>query len=208
MADIRLDIDSVLANGMDVTFKAPCDCTSIDGLKVYYIKDRETHNMRFVFKDTHGNELTGIGNLFEEGAYVRVILDTTNGFAYIQNADTNGYIESRINAAFDKRYDNPIVVGKTDTGKKVYRVRKKYSVTAEIYERTPVAHNITCSDIWLDAAQSFCTVASSDMFLATDRIPILCPNLTTIVDDTNIVIWQALSDQEIVFDVVIYYVEV
>lgn len=109
MADIRVDIDMVLTDGMDITFKAPCDCTAIEGIKVYYIKNEELLNKRFVLKDAHGNDLTGIGNLFMEGAYVHTILDTLNGFAYIQNADTNGYLEERL-AGTPKVYvgtDNP-----------------------------------------------------------------------------------------------------
>jgi hypothetical protein len=47
----------------------------------------------FTFKDAHKNELTGIDNLFAAGAYVKVILDVNNASAYIQNADTNAYIE-------------------------------------------------------------------------------------------------------------------
>lgn len=93
MADIRVDINSVLTDGMDISFKAPCNCTEVDAIKVCYVKDQELVSQRFVLKDAHGNDLTGIGNLFSEGAYVHVILNTTNGFAYIQNADTNGYIE-------------------------------------------------------------------------------------------------------------------
>ena len=38
--------------------------------------------------------MTGIGEAFAKGALIKTILDVTNGFAYIQNADTNGYIES------------------------------------------------------------------------------------------------------------------
>lgn len=95
MADIRVDIDMVLTDGMDIAFKAPCDCTAISGIKVCYVKDKELVSQRFVLKDAHGNDLAGIGNLFEEGAYIRVILNTVNGFAYIQNADTNGYIEAK-----------------------------------------------------------------------------------------------------------------
>ena len=97
MADIRVDISMALTDGMDITFKAPCDCTSVDGIRVYYVKNKESVSQRFVLKDAHRNDVTRIGNLFMEGAYVHVILDTANGFAYIQNADTNGYIEERLN---------------------------------------------------------------------------------------------------------------
>ena len=42
--------------------------------------------------------MTGISGLFEKGAYVKVLLDVTNGYAYIQNADTNAYLEEALNS--------------------------------------------------------------------------------------------------------------
>jgi hypothetical protein len=95
MANIRIDVDGILMDGHNVTFKAPCDCTAIDGLKVYYIKDGTQKSMVFTMKDTHGNDLAGLGNLFAKDAYVKAILNTTDKVAYIQNADTNGYLEGR-----------------------------------------------------------------------------------------------------------------
>jgi hypothetical protein len=47
-------------------------------------------------KDTHGNNLTGLGNLFSQGAYVSVVLNTEEQVAYLQNAATNGYLEGKI----------------------------------------------------------------------------------------------------------------
>lgn len=100
MAYIKLTLDHPLVDGENVTFKAPCDCTAVTGLKVYYVtltEDAETAQTKtFTFKDAHGNNLTNVGNLFTSGAYIKAILDTTNGVAYIQNADTNGYLENRL----------------------------------------------------------------------------------------------------------------
>jgi hypothetical protein len=47
----------------------------------------------FAFADAHGNNVGNINHLFTKDVVVKVILDVTNGFAYIQNADTNKYIE-------------------------------------------------------------------------------------------------------------------
>lgn len=96
MANIKITIDGPLMDGHRVTFKAPCDCTTVEQLDVRYVEDKTQVSKLFTMKDAHGNDLTGIGNLFSEGAYVHVILNTTNGFAYIQNADTNGYLENRM----------------------------------------------------------------------------------------------------------------
>ena len=97
MAQIRIDLNEPLLNGMDIKFQAPCDCTGITGLIVFYPNgdDDSYDNKTFVFKDAHGNVLTGIGNLFVRGSIVKVIVDTVDGIAYLQNADTNGYLEGK-----------------------------------------------------------------------------------------------------------------
>ena len=92
MANIKIELVCPLYDGMPVTFKAPCDCTEVTGLKVCY----GTTSQTFTFRDAHGNDLTGIGNLFAEGAYVKAILDITSSYAYLQNADTNKYLEEMI----------------------------------------------------------------------------------------------------------------
>ena len=91
MAKIKIISECPLYDGMPVTFKAPCDCTAVDGLTVAY----GTMSQNFGFRDAHGNDLAGIGNLFAEGAYVKAIQNTVNGYAYIQNADTNKYLEDK-----------------------------------------------------------------------------------------------------------------
>lgn len=94
MTNIKVTSKCTIYDGMSVTFKAPCDCSAIQGLTV---KDHST-TKTFTFKDTHGNTLTGVENLFSQGAYIKVVLDTTNNYAYIQNADSNGYLEEKLNA--------------------------------------------------------------------------------------------------------------
>lgn len=101
MAQIKIDLATPLLDGMDIKFQAPCDCTGVTGLVVYYPAEDGVENKSFVFKDAHGNVLTGMGNLFIKGAYVKVIVDVPNGVAYLQNADTNGYLEGRLNSKMD-----------------------------------------------------------------------------------------------------------
>ena len=91
MANIRVDVPFSIMDGSEVVFSAPRASNEIDGMKVYYPKGSQV----FLFKDAHGNILTGLGNLFSAGALVKAILDVTNSFAYIQNADTNKYLESK-----------------------------------------------------------------------------------------------------------------
>lgn len=100
MALIKIELDYPLEDGMSLTFKAPCDCTAVTGLKVYYPEVTDTTvttvNKTFEFRDTHLNSLIGVGNLFLTGATVKVVVDTANGYAFIQNADTNAYLENKI----------------------------------------------------------------------------------------------------------------
>lgn len=92
MANIKITAPAPLYDGMAVLFKAPCACTAVERLAVSYGGVEKV----FTFKDAHGNSLTGIGNLFAEGAIVKALLDTVNGFAYLQNADTNAYLEGEL----------------------------------------------------------------------------------------------------------------
>lgn len=114
MAYIKIKLDCILMDGHVVTFKAPCDCTAIEGLKVCYIENNALQEKIFSMKDTHGNVLTGLGNLFTAGAYVKVILDTNDHVAYLQNADTNGYLES-VFAQLDAKIDSTLATAITET---------------------------------------------------------------------------------------------
>ena len=99
MANIKIELDYPLTDGMSLTFKAPCDNTAVTGLKVYYPEVGEsgttTTSKTFTFKDAHLNTISALGNLFSEGATVVVVVDTNNSYAFIQNADTNGYLENK-----------------------------------------------------------------------------------------------------------------
>ena len=114
MAYININTDYPIYDGIQITFKAPCDCDETEGLCV--------NSRNFVFKDAHGVTLTGIGNLFSKGAYVKVILDAVNGYAYMQNADTNSYLESKTLTPHDGGYsltitaDNVFYVANNDCG--------------------------------------------------------------------------------------------
>lgn len=98
MARVRVDLTEPLLNGMDIKFKAPSDCTAVNGLIVYAPDNNGGISSQvFTFKDAHGNTLTGLGNLFAKNALVKVMVDTDSSAAYIQNADTNKYLEDRFN---------------------------------------------------------------------------------------------------------------
>lgn len=116
MAQIRIDLAETLLDGMDIKFKAPCACNEITGLIVFYPGEDETiKSKELTFRDAHGNDLTGIGNLFSKDAYVKVIADIENGYAYLQNADNNGYLNSAIFGTYTHDAEN--LIGGGENGK-------------------------------------------------------------------------------------------
>ncbi len=96
MANIRVDLNTKIQDGTEIVFRSPVDCSAITGLIVYYPgEDENTTSKEFALADAHGNNVGDIDNLFAENVVVKVILDVTSGMAFVQNADTNAYIEQR-----------------------------------------------------------------------------------------------------------------
>lgn len=93
MANIRIDLNYAIKDGTKVVFRSPCDCTEITGMIVYYVEDGVQTSKEFTLADAHGENVGDIPNLFASDAVVKVILDVTHGMAFVQNADTNAYIE-------------------------------------------------------------------------------------------------------------------
>lgn len=93
MAYIGITLDHPLQDGEDIKFKAPCDCTAVSGLQITYQTgvEGETETKVFSFADSHGYDLTGLGNLFCAGAYVKTMVDTTNHKAYLQNVGATAF---------------------------------------------------------------------------------------------------------------------
>ena len=72
---------------MSITFRAPCDSSAVEGINVYHNGEKRTFTMR----DAQGADFTSVSNLFTTGAYVKVVLDTTRNYAYLQNAATSAH---------------------------------------------------------------------------------------------------------------------
>ena len=97
MPNIRVDIDYTIKDGTEIKFRSPVDCSQITGLIVYYPGvDGNTVSKVFVLADAHGNNVGDIDHLFAEDVVVKVILDVTKGMAFVQNADTNAYLEAAL----------------------------------------------------------------------------------------------------------------
>ena len=94
MANIKVTVDYTILNGQPLTFKSPADCSQVTGLVVSYPEGGETKSKTFQFADAHGNNVGDI-DLFASNVLVKVILDVDAKKAYVQNADTNAYLEAK-----------------------------------------------------------------------------------------------------------------
>lgn len=100
MSNIRVDVGYTIHDGSELKFRSPVDCSAITGLVVYYPgSDGNITSKVFALADAHGNNVGNIDHLFAENVVVKVILDVTTGMAFVQNADTNAYLETRIKKA-------------------------------------------------------------------------------------------------------------
>lgn len=95
--NVRVDLTTPIYDGLEVVFKAPCNAANVTGLNIYYPVDGVQVSQNFAFADANANDVGDLDNLFAEGAVVKVILDTDANKAFIQNADTNAYLEGRFN---------------------------------------------------------------------------------------------------------------
>ena len=87
--NIKVELKTNISDGTEVVFRSPADCSQVTGLSIYHTGGKT----EFAFADAHGNNVGDIDHLFAENAVVKVILDVTAGMAFVQNADTNAYIE-------------------------------------------------------------------------------------------------------------------
>ena len=96
MPNIRVDVNYTIKDGTEIKFRSPVDCSQITGLIVYYPgADGNTVSKEFMLADAHGSNVGDIDHLFAEDVVVKVILDVTKSMAFVQNADTNAYLEQK-----------------------------------------------------------------------------------------------------------------
>ena len=105
MANIRLDLNHAPLDGESVTFKAPCDASQITGLVIYYANEANTTvSKSFTLTDANGGDIGLIDNVFSAGAIIKVLLDTDENKAFMQNPDTNTYLEGRFENKAPKKH--------------------------------------------------------------------------------------------------------
>lgn len=130
-------------DGMEIKFMSPGDCEHITGLRV----SSDDGDYDFTFRDCHGSDLFGVGNLFRTGAYLSVILDVNRGYAYIQNADNNSYIGSelkKLKSAVLNTYAND---GANLTGSGVNgKFKATTSGTISMFNVNGVACSVRCGE--------------------------------------------------------------
>lgn len=141
--NIRVDLNTPInEDGTEVVFRSPVDCSQVTGLKVYY----DGVSQEFAFADAHGNNVGDIPHLFAENVVVKVILDVTTGMAFVQNADTNAYLEGRFDA-LDEGIASCVIVEKaegetislTDSSNNPLRGLALYGKTTQNGTPTPTA---------------------------------------------------------------------
>lgn len=103
--NIIVDLNYPIKDGTEVVFRSPVDCSQVTGLLVNYY-DNGPCSKEFAFADANGKNVGDIDHLFAENVVVKVILDKvdsdTTGMAFVQNADTNAYLEGRFAELEDK----------------------------------------------------------------------------------------------------------
>lgn len=144
--NIRVDLNISIKDGTEVVFRSPVDCSQITGLIVYYIGDDGNASCKeFAFADSHGNNVGDIDHLFAENVAVKVILDVTTGMAFVQNADTNAYLEGRFEdlegkiAGVGSDYKPPAWGSKVDGEEKQYEIALRYDSTKTAFSSHLVA---------------------------------------------------------------------
>ena len=128
MSNIRVDLNTPIQDGTEVVFRSPVDCSQVTGLVVYY----DGGSQEFAFADAHGNNVGDIDHLFAENVAVKVILDVTTSMAFVQNADTNAYLEGRFKELDDK-IANSLLIVTVDLDDELNLVNPSHSAV-EVYE--------------------------------------------------------------------------
>jgi hypothetical protein len=131
-SDIKVVLDHFIEEGSEIKFKAPSDNSAATKLLVQYIdNDGKTLTKTFAFADANGNDVGEINNLFAKDAIVKVILDLDSDIdgqgtaaAFVQNADTNAYLENRFSSlpVASGSGENSIIFGDAADAQGVYSV--------------------------------------------------------------------------------------
>lgn len=103
---------------LELNFRSPVAVTNTATTKLCVRQTGTDDYKIFAFADANGNDVGEINNLFATNAIVKVILDLgsslpgVDGVAFVQNADTNAYLESKFQQfeAIDRALDSILAV--------------------------------------------------------------------------------------------------
>lgn len=85
MSKIKVELNTPVVNGKQVSFFSPCKSTEADSVVI--------NNIEYALVDANGGLTKSAKSAWSKGALVSVILDTSTNKAYVQNATSNAYIE-------------------------------------------------------------------------------------------------------------------
>ena len=118
LIQVIADTNHLIEDGSELKFRSPVNCTEVTRLRVQYTEvaddgKSKANTKTFAFADANGNDIGEVDNLFAQNAIVKVILDfetdldsTGCGAAFVQNANTNEYLEGRL-ASLEEQTTNP-----------------------------------------------------------------------------------------------------
>ena len=99
MANIKITLNHTISDVSEVAFRSPLDYANITGLTVDYPDtDGNMLSKDFAFADAHKTDVGHLSDLFATDAIVKVLLDYETAHAFIQNADTNSYLENKFDS--------------------------------------------------------------------------------------------------------------
>ena len=165
--NIIVDLNYPIQDGTEVKFRSPVDCSQVTGLIVNY----NGGSQEFMFADANGNNVGDIDHLFAEDVVVKVILDVTTSMAFVQNADTNAYIErtfvKSVNGATPDENGNVNVAGGGSADAVLYTPQ---TLTEE--QQAQARANIGATPTFHETI----TVYLGDELIDTTRLPTLGTN--------------------------------
>lgn len=99
---VTMPTGTTIVNGKQVTFRAPCDCTGIDGIVI--------SGTTYMLVDATTEQITG--HTFKKDAMVSVIMDTENNKAFVQNGIIYGVSTVELTRA---EYEALVAAGTIDS---------------------------------------------------------------------------------------------
>lgn len=87
MSKIKVNLGYAPVNGKQISFIAPCGSVDTECLVI--------EDVEYAVVDADGVSVAGLQNVWNSGAMVSAILNTATHTAFIQNANTNAYLEGK-----------------------------------------------------------------------------------------------------------------